>query len=400
LERLFLQKCHDAYPDLVDAEYDLKFNRYDDELTSETFGVVGNDGLCNQRMEDYIRTLRAYTGNSCLWEYKWGGDISCHSDRSRNTWSVENQRAVGKKSKVTFPSDTNKNMRTWERYFVGNRVWMNDKLHVLYNLYWRNMLIPAHELVHLYASNQNKFVKNVETQACDRYMTEDDIRRRYRTIRPSRRHASPLADVFITDRGGAYYEEWTASVANANIFILHMRQHYLQSNNQRHRSLYQLHVVQGMLYIVALISRMHESVQALRNAAEKASAIATLELGERWTLLSIDDDGSIKKVIESVTTGGWPNTYLKHISALMYAVNFFQEDDSCDFIQSILTADVWKSEVYENYKRKIIPHCQWKDTNDPRPIASWILESQHNRPSYGCDAHIRFPFTRALTSDR
>jgi hypothetical protein len=287
-----------------------------------------------------------------------------------------NRRAVGEKSNVTFPSDTANNIRTWERYFARNRVWMNDKWHALYNLYWRNTLIPAHELVHLFASNQNKFVKNAETQACDRTMTADDIRRRYQTIKPSQRHASPLVDVFTTGRGPAYHDEWTASVANANIFILHMRQHYLQSKNPRHRSLCQLHVVQGMLYIVALLSRMRESAQALTNAAEKASAIEMLELGERWTLLSIDDNVRIEKVIESVTTGGWSNTYLKHISALMYAVNFFQEDDSCDFIQSILTADVWKIEVREYYKRKIIRHCQWEAANRPRPIAWWILESQ------------------------
>ena len=377
LERLFLQKCHEVYPDLVDKKYDLTFTRDDSELNTDLFGVVGSERLCTQRMSDYVRTLRAYTGNACLWDYKWGDDAHCKPDDTMNTWSVLNRRASGKSSQVTFPCDTEHNMSTWRTYFTGNRIWDDGILHELFNLYWRNTLIPAHEVVHLFATNQQKFAQIAETQACERNMSKDDLLRRRLIVNRASRIDNVQQPPHVL--GNAYHDEWTASVANANIFILHMRQHYLQSNNPRHRSIHQLHVVHGMLYIVALLRRMRNSVDALTSATEKASAVHILNLGVRWTLLSIEDKESIASVIRSVTTCGWPNTYLKHISALMYALNFFQEDDSSDFVNSILTAEIWQGGVYQKYKSRIIRQHMWEVSNIPRPIAGWILERSYDQ---------------------
>jgi hypothetical protein len=99
-----------------------------------------------------------------------------------------------------------------------------------------------------------------------------------------------------------------------------------------------------------------------------------LELGVRWTLLSIDDAEGRSSVVRCVTTCGWTNTYLKHISALMYALNFFQADDSAEFVNSILTADIWHSDVYDAYKRRTIRLRLWEGACAPRPVAGWILE--------------------------
>ena len=389
LERLFLQKCHEVYPDLVDAQHGLTFRRDDAELTTDTFGVVGNVRLCTHRMSDYLRTLLAYTGNACLWEYTWGEDAHCTADHSINTWSVRNQRAAGRGSSVSFPGDTAHNLRAWRAYFRGNRVWDDGGLHELLNLYWRNTLIPAHEVVHLFATQQHKFAQSVETRACERDMSDDDLLRRRRVFDPAFRRGrtrapprstrdpprdpprDPLRDSHL---GDAYHDEWTASVANANIFILHMRQHYRESDQPRHRAIYQLHVVHGMLYIVALLRRIRRAVGALPNADERASAGHMLELGVRWTLLSIDDAEGRSSVVRCVTTCGWTNTYLKHISALMYAINFFQADDSAEFVNSILTADIWYSDVYDAYKRRTIRLCLWEGACAPRPVAGWILE--------------------------
>ena len=199
-------------------------------------------------------------------------------------------------------------------------------------------------------------------------MTPTDRMRRFQATFPER----PTTEV-VMDREDAYHDEWTASVANANVFILHMRHYYRQSKSPRNRAIYQLHVVQGLLYIVQLVQRIRQAVLEMR-VAEQSDAQRILALGERWTLLSISNAADIAQVISIVTTGGWPNTYLKHVSALMYAINFFDIDDSSDFLQLILTADVLHPEVIGTYHRKTIPHRMWMSPQSPRPIAAWISE--------------------------
>ena len=368
LEQLFLQKCHAVYPDLVNARSERTFVRNDDELTSTIAGVVGDEGLCRYHMGEYLTTLSEYTGNACLWEYAWDRDVSCQPNDQLNTWSVWNRRAQDRRSDVTYPSDTEHNLRTWRDYFVQNRIWGDGRLHEHYNLYWRNTLIPAHELMHLFATNQHKFALNRHTGACERDMTDDEIERRLRLTRPHRRTRVGI------DRSDAYHDEWTASVANANIFLMHIRHHYRNSRNPRHRRIYQLHAAQGLLYLVTLVVRMQRSVRAIANADEKARGERVLELGELWTRLSVSTPEDISDVIGMVTSGGWPNTYLKHVSALMYAITFFQQDDSPRFIQSILTAEIWRTDVYHAFRGKSVAPCMWISATRPRPVAHWISE--------------------------
>lgn len=369
LEQLFLQKCHAVYPDLVNARSERTFVRNDDELTSTITGVVGDEGLCRYHMGEYLSTLSKYTGNACLWEYEWDTDVSCQPNDQLNTWSVWNRRAQDRRTDVTYPSDTEHNLRIWRNYFVQNRIWGDGRLHEHYNLYWRNTLIPAHELMHLFATNQHKFALNRHTGACERDMTDDEIERRLRLTRPHRR-----TRVGGVDRSDAYHDEWTASVANANVFLMHIRHHYRNSRHPRHRRIYQLHAVQGLLYLVTLVVRMQRSVRAIANADEKARGERVLELGELWTRLSVSTPADMTDVIGMVTSGGWPNTYLKHVSALMYAIAFFQQDDSPRFIQSILTADIWRTDVYHAFRRKSVAPCMWISSTSPRPVAHWISE--------------------------
>ena len=371
LEQLFVQKCRAVYPELIDHPSSSL-----DPLAPTMFGVVGDEALCRYQMAEYLRTFRAYTGNACLWEYQWDRDLSCRPNGQLITWSVRNGRASGQATTVTYPSDTAHNLRTWRAYFVRNRIWGDGALHERFNLYWRNILVPAHEIIHLFATHGAKFAYDRATRTCERTMTHDDVRRRSQTVYPVP-HTHPSTDVVYdppSDRADAYHDEWTASVANANVFILHMRHYYQHASNPRHRAIYQLHVVQGLLYIVTLIHRIRQSVQAIEDVDARSDAQRILRLGEQWTLLSIARADDVAKVVHIVTNGGWPNTYLKHVSALMYAIAFFAEDDSSDFIQSLLTADIWRAEVHHAYRRKTMPVQAWMHRQSRRAVAPWIVE--------------------------
>ena len=299
LQLLFLKKCRQIYPDIV-GEMAFK------DPSLHTI----NKHYCNTIINDYVTVLRQYTGNTIFIN-----NTTCNTSNNTNTWSFTPYNR-----NIHYPADYNNNKTIWQNYFDAP-IWKNrDNIEYIY--YWRNILIPAHEIVHAYCRNT----------------------------------ATP------------YYDEWIASIGNLNVFVAHYNHLHSITTDNTLKNIYSLHVIHGVLYVVYLINILRQTVYTINNQDD----IKFLDLCDKWTRLQLNNTPDKQIIIHAITNTGWRNTYAKHIAALMYCFAIFNDIDTTAFINDIYSDKVWSEATYLKYKSLIINYDEWISVKPCKTVASWI----------------------------
>jgi len=376
LQKLFLQKCKEVFPNLLDSDLQPTFKLEEVNLGENVYGVIADDKVCKTIMTDYKDTLIHYTGNKCLFD-----DIPiCKADRDSITWGVQNQRRLpaewGISSTTSYPANTELNKKRWRDY-TDTPKWLDkfgSDINMNHNLYWRNILVPAHEITHSYAISNYKFKmahdgrcidagEDVQGSPIDHIMSTEDVEKR---------------NGFFKTEEESVIDEWTASVCNANVFILNMKT-YFDYADKNNKSIYQLHTIHGVLYIVRMLYTLTYAIDKLTDEMKSISGLALMEKAKRWTKMELtqeeltkDNVADLVKILGGHYETKWANTYFKHISALMFAINFFT--DSPDFINDIYSADIWYGTKLNDYKKQVIEENEWSALQAPREVSRWIIE--------------------------
>ena len=279
-------------------------------------GAKINKKTCLKTMKEYAKVTNKITGK----KYKNKDFICSASDDI--TWS-----SVSRTYRIGYPSADNfiNNKIKWARYFSegNNSAW--NKIKPIYHFFWRNKLIPAHEIYHALGAG-----------------TTLDI----------------------------YREEWQASAVNLLIFIEYYKYKFKHTSNYKKKGEYQLDVIHGVLYIFILL-------KTIRKIASSLGKKKHLAIINKWPRLKHGKSSTdVKFITDAVTLnkigGAWANTYSKHLVALYYALSFFEGDDGVILLKHLMNNTIWDKGIANTYAKASINFHIWKSHKRPSNLAKWI----------------------------
>ena len=311
LNKLNIKKDGNSYTLIIgNLEYIIKKSKILD-------GAKIDNKKCLKIMKEYAKiTTKIIKGR-----YK-NEDFIC-SGSNDITWG-----SVPRTLRINYPSANNleNNKIKWSKYFSegNNSAW--NKINPVYHFFWRNKLIPAHEIYHALG-------------------------------------ATPAPDI--------YKEEWQASAVNLLIFIEYYRDKFEHTSNYSKREEYQLAVIHGILYIFILLKTMRKRASSLGKQNQ-------LSIINKWPKLKHDKSSADEEfIIDAVTGDGeaWVNTYSKHLVALYYALNFFEGKSGKKLLKHIMNNTIWKKEVRNIYIKAARNFNIWKAQKRPSNLAKWITNS-------------------------
>lgn len=275
-----------------------------------------NNKKCLKTMKEYAKVTNKITRK----KYKNKNFICSASDDI--TWS-----SIPRTYRIGYPSanNFNNNRIKWSRYFSegNNSAW--NKIKPVYHFFWRNKLIPAHEIYHALG-------------------------------------AGKMLDI--------YREEWQSSAVNLLIFIEYYKDKFKRASNSRKKGEYQLDVIHGVLYIFILL-------KTIRKIASSLGKKKYLAIINKWPKLkhgkSLSDVKFMTDVVSLSNSGdAWANTYSKHLVALYYALNFFEGDDGAILLKHLMNNTIWSKGIANTYTKASRNFNIWKAHKRPSNIAKWI----------------------------
>ena len=338
------------------------------EVDYETF--YGSQKQCEQQMTKYGKVLLNENIHFDDRQKKLLGDMvknkSCGcSPGTDSTWAVENvvEPDWGPglfPIKVYYPNNNketfNDNKNKWEcrnptdipNNFFPEILGSNNKLTkwreipYAYHHYWRNKLIPAHEIMH-----RTKVV-----------MTDDAEKQKLRTGAISgilsMYKLSGVKSIFSTTErtfanvgtlSNEFFEEWTSSAANLNIFITDLRLKFDDTSD----NIYKLEAIAGALYVATLLNNIKIANSGVKSVNE------TYDLLDEWSssVLTVNPltpaalKGKFKQIDAICGSSTWNNTYAKHLLALEHCHAFSKNASlTYDFIGACVSDTVFNTSTF------------------------------------------------------
>ena len=338
------------------------------EVDYETF--YGSQKQCEQQMTKYGKVLLNENIHFDDRQKKLLGDMvknkSCGcSPGTDSTWAVENvvEPDWGPglfPIKVYYPNNNketfNDNKNKWEcrnptdipNNFFPEILGSNNKLTkwreipYAYHHYWRNKLIPSHEIMH-----RTKVV-----------MTDDAEKQKLRTGAISgilsMYKLSGVKSIFSTTErtfanvgtlSNEFFEEWTSSAANLNIFITDLRLKFDDTSD----NIYKLEAIAGALYVATLLNNIKIANSGVKSVNE------TYDLLDEWSssVLTVNPltpaalKGKFKQIDAICGSSTWKNTYAKHLLALEHCHAFSKNASlTYDFIGACVSDTVFNTSTF------------------------------------------------------
>ena len=329
LKRRFLEKALDIYGDKIPLINKSGFVYWKHGAMSKKrfFNLLPKinqltikKSQCNYYMREYSKVVVDLVNSGVLRRHIDANQFGC-TPHDSITWAVSTVPDL-----VTFfphktAEEVRKNIDTrWSSYFTeSSRRRHFLKIDPKFHFGWRNKLIPAHEIVH----NVNKF----------KYVNENSLPRC----------------------------EWVASAANINIYLGYLKNKYHKLGKVKLKSLVQLEALGAVLYVVELINNISTNV-----AGDKDLLVIN-----EWVNSGISNDvGTITNIVQAKEPL-WRNTYSKHLVAIVYAYNFFDDYNSLEFTKKCLDDSIWT-----DFEKNIPERFQlsfWNSPDTNKKLSNWIV---------------------------
>jgi len=333
IQKLYLEKALHLYKKRIPIVHKKGFIYWETKFTKKIFfkimpsleelTLTKND--CNYYMKEYSKVIFKLTNNKKLKKQIDFNDFGCQSHDSI-TWGV----SISDKPLTFYPQSdvglVKKNIKKrWNSYFVNTKERREFlKIDPKFHFFWRNKLIPAHEVIH----NVNK-LKTLDNDAICR-------------------------------------SEWVASAANLNIYLAYLEAKYNKIKKQKIKKTLQLEAVAAVLYVVELINNININASAKKYKRD-------IKAINEWVNKGISTD---KEYITDIVRAGkplWRNTYSKHLTALVYAFKFFDNNSADIFTKACIDDSIWSS--FDALTKNKFPIDFWNKNTNNMIVSKWITEN-------------------------
>ena len=284
---------------------------------------------CNYYMKEYSKVIFKLTGNKKIKKQIDTSHFGCQSHDSI-TWAV----SILDEPLTLYPQANinmvKKNIKTrWGQYFSNpNERGEFLKIDPKYHFFWRNKLIPAHEVIH----NVNK-IKSLDNLSICR-------------------------------------SEWVASAANLNIYLGYLEEKYHKIKKLKLKQKIQLEAISGVLYVVELINNIYSVAYGTEYQRDINSINKWVNTGESNNKQYITDILRAEQPL-------WRNTYAKHLAALVYAFKFFDNTAGDIFTKACIDDSIWES--FNTLTGEKFPIDFWNKNDTDMVVSNWIIE--HSSPN-------------------
>lgn len=174
--------------------------------------------------------------------------------------------------------------------------------------------------------------------------------------------------------GTTYANEFLSSAGNINVYLAYFKQKYDEATNETNKLIYQCQAVFGLLFTVELLEIIKHNIAQRDN-----DSIEEMELAEDFTHFAKKsgvDDKTFQTNVEGLLSGGrknWTMTYIKHLPALEYAADFFEDHNT---VKHYFDPSFWShiNKRGDPDNGFILAESEWNNTNSPQglTVSNWI----------------------------
>jgi len=247
-----------------------------------------------------------------------------------------------------------------------------SNLHLKYDFHFRNLLIPSHEIFHIW-SNNPKYLHTLFPNMINQINKIKDMKKE----KENNIFKSTNLEEIKYYLNNTLVSEWNASVGNLSLYLYTMKQKILSEPENKLKL--QLETLESVIWVYHIVNKIVESYhknkinQHILNVLSNHSKNMNTELLESKNIKNILDVIGIITRFELNQGKARLNTFYKHFMALEHSNYLFETINNDTLLITVSELNQSKDNFIQILEQNYIPYKLWtKSTLNELELAEWI----------------------------